>query len=364
MVADFAQRVQRPTHQTTEPTLLPQTLGDLGRSLSEHLAALEQKLGQSPSHKALFSQLENLLQTQVEMVQNLLDGAAPQGLAATCNHAAQQLKAMASGKTVPRTAPTTAPSSKTGSAKVSSKVSTKVSTKVTNPNASKGQLTDTDIKSIVTFGQTSPQKTSHPLANVLDFRRRATSDSPSAPSWDDQITAFGQEVKAIREAQGLSQVQLHMRSLVPIYHLRALEDGNLDELPEPIFVQGFLNRLCKALGEDGQTLAKHCPQAPLTRDALASWQRPGGTTTSPGLRPYHLYAGYATLVAGAFGGLTAIQQSDLPGAAQAITLDSNQSIAMKTPQKASPTQKAQLQKPTIGTDLAPPEQTSPEKSKI
>jgi cytoskeleton protein RodZ len=377
MVADFAQRTQKLTHHTahqgggdraiatTHPSTQSGPLGDLGRSLLDRLNQLEQQLANSPSHKGLFSQIETLITAQIEMIQNLLEGAAPQGLAATCNHAAQQIKAMAKGGNKPTQSGETGP-------KVSPKTSPKISSKVNNPAAPKGILSDTDIESIVNFGQTSPQtsnsqRSSNPLTNVLDFRsRRNHTDSPAAPTWEAQILAFGQEVKTIREAQGLSQVQLHMRSLVPIYHLRALEDGNLSELPEPIFVEGFLNRLCKALGEDGQALALHRPKATLTHDTLTSWQRTG-SSGSNGLRPYHLYAGYATLMAGALGGLaTVTQQGGLASPPQASILEGEQSIAMKTiaSTKNTAVQKSQLQKPIVGSDLAPPEAGSPEKSKI
>jgi cytoskeletal protein RodZ len=68
----------------------------------------------------------------------------------------------------------------------------------------------------------------------------------------DQI---GQKLKAAREGQGLSLAQIYERTKIPTNHLQSIDDGQVDELPEPVYVAGFIKRYGDCVGLNGQSLS-------------------------------------------------------------------------------------------------------------
>jgi cytoskeletal protein RodZ len=68
----------------------------------------------------------------------------------------------------------------------------------------------------------------------------------------DQI---GQKLKAAREGQGLSLSQIYERTKIPTNHLQSIDDGQVDELPEPVYVAGFIKRYGDCVGLNGQSLS-------------------------------------------------------------------------------------------------------------
>jgi cytoskeleton protein RodZ len=69
------------------------------------------------------------------------------------------------------------------------------------------------------------------------------------------LETIGQKLKAAREAQGLSLRQIYERTKIPINHLQAIDTGVSDDLPEPVYVAGFIKRYAECIGLDGQVLA-------------------------------------------------------------------------------------------------------------
>lgn len=69
------------------------------------------------------------------------------------------------------------------------------------------------------------------------------------------LEAIGQKLKSAREAQGLSLRQIYERTKIPINHLQAIDVGQTDDLPEPVYVAGFIKRYAECIGLDGQVLA-------------------------------------------------------------------------------------------------------------
>lgn len=66
----------------------------------------------------------------------------------------------------------------------------------------------------------------------------------------------------VREEQGISLEQVTATTYVPLRMLRAIESGQIDILPEAVFVQGFIRRHAEALGLDGIAVAKQFPVNP------------------------------------------------------------------------------------------------------
>lgn len=69
------------------------------------------------------------------------------------------------------------------------------------------------------------------------------------------LATIGQKLRSAREAQGLTLVQVYERTKIPLNHLQAVEQGDVDELPEPVFIFGFIKRYAECIGLDGQILA-------------------------------------------------------------------------------------------------------------
>jgi cytoskeleton protein RodZ len=69
------------------------------------------------------------------------------------------------------------------------------------------------------------------------------------------LETIGQKLKAARESQGLSLRQIYERTKIPINHLQSIDTGTPDDLPEPVYVAGFIKRYAECIGLDGQVLA-------------------------------------------------------------------------------------------------------------
>ena len=68
----------------------------------------------------------------------------------------------------------------------------------------------------------------------------------------DQI---GQKLKSARESHGLSLGQIFERTKIPINHLESIDNGLVDELPEPVYVAGYIKRYADCVGLNGQGLS-------------------------------------------------------------------------------------------------------------
>jgi cytoskeleton protein RodZ len=94
-----------------------------------------------------------------------------------------------------------------------------------------------------------------------------------APTQIDQLQSIGAHLAQVRQDQGLSVEMLANQIFIRPVLLRALESGNDGELPEPVFIQGFIRRYAEALGLDGQAISQEFKVIPVdvlpTPEALA-----------------------------------------------------------------------------------------------
>jgi cytoskeleton protein RodZ len=118
------------------------------------------------------------------------------------------------------------------------------------------------------------------------------------------LLQLGQDFQQQRQAKGLSLQELHTQTYVPLHHLKALEEGQLDKLPEDIYIRGFVRQIGNALGMNGVKLAATIPIPEAAKRVVPSWQQKAAFKPIAQLSPVHLYVGYAALMAGAVGGLT------------------------------------------------------------
>lgn len=69
------------------------------------------------------------------------------------------------------------------------------------------------------------------------------------------LEKIGQKLKAAREAQGLSYRQVYEKTKIPVGHLQSIDAGQADNLPEVVYVAGFIKRYGDCVGLNGQALA-------------------------------------------------------------------------------------------------------------
>ncbi len=175
------------------------------------------------------------------------------------------------------------------------------------------------------------------------------------------LERIGQELRKARIGRCLSVQQVHAQTLVPVNHLKALEKGNIEKLPEDIYVRGFIYRLGNALGLDGATMAAALPVADPLQGMIPSWSAlDGNSSLGFELRPLHLYLGYTALMAGAVGGLTAVTQHSTPGVSLMPELSNGETEAIARSNReievtVTPGLEFSDTGITVGSDMAPPE---------
>ncbi len=108
-----------------------------------------------------------------------------------------------------------------------------------------------------------------------------------------KLQEIGEQFRQIRTNQGLSLEKIGKKTRISLRLLKAIEAGNLEILPEPIYIRGFLKQFAEALGLDGSEIASSFP----LNASLKQGQYPFGFKfPSLQLRPFHLYVLYILLV--------------------------------------------------------------------
>lgn len=134
----------------------------------------------------------------------------------------------------------------------------------------------------------------------------AVAAEPLPPTREQCLVALGQAVAEAREAKTMTLAQLHARTFVPLYHLQALERGEVDRLPQDIYLKGFLRRIENALVLESGTLMAYLPdEEALESGILPSWVKGKAVSMQPSkniagleVNSAHLYLAYTALMAG------------------------------------------------------------------
>ena len=108
-----------------------------------------------------------------------------------------------------------------------------------------------------------------------------------------RLMQIGAYLRQVREDNELSLEEVAARTLIQPRLLKAIESGEMHQLPEPIYIQGFIKRYADSLGLDGADCADAFPTDRMMRvPQQSTW------TDSPTaqLRPLHLYVAYIALI--------------------------------------------------------------------
>lgn len=120
------------------------------------------------------------------------------------------------------------------------------------------------------------------------------------PTPAEILSDLGCRLYQLRQAQLLSLDEVAARTLIAPRVLGAIETGKLEELPEPIYVQGFIRRFADALGLDGAEFSCRFPTGTQAQPEKSSWRN----SPEAQLRPLHLYVLYVGLVLVSIGSLS------------------------------------------------------------
>jgi transcriptional regulator with XRE-family HTH domain len=121
------------------------------------------------------------------------------------------------------------------------------------------------------------------------------------PEYREKLAQVGAKLQQVRQEKGISLAEITRYTLIPERHLIAIEQGNLEALPELVYVQGFVRKYAKYLGVS--ELAAELPPAP---DCFQNWSN----SRTAKLDSLHLYFIYVAVVAGLVSLLAAIFSSN------------------------------------------------------
>lgn len=109
----------------------------------------------------------------------------------------------------------------------------------------------------------------------------------------EKLVQLGTELNLRRQEKNLSLDELVASTRIPRRILQAIEEGNLADLPEPIYIQSLIKQFAEALGVNGVDFASSFPLgSPKVSFSQPSWK----FTSIMQLRPIHLYLLYIFLI--------------------------------------------------------------------
>ncbi len=140
---------------------------------------------------------------------------------------------------------------------------------------------------------------------MMKWLQRKEKKSELMPSLDEQraevLAQLGATLRSTRESRGSSLEEMVHYTRVPQRLLRAIEEGRLSELPEPIYIQGLTRQYANALGLNGTEFTSGFPLGSNKVNTVKpTWK---GVQFGQ-IRPFHLYVMYIGLIACSVSGLS------------------------------------------------------------
>jgi cytoskeletal protein RodZ len=116
----------------------------------------------------------------------------------------------------------------------------------------------------------------------------------------EKLGELGSRLRQFRTEQSIPLEDVAAQTRIQARLLNAIEEGRLDELPEPVYIKGFIKRFAEALGLNGVEFASTFPTNSSFQLIRPSWRH----LPAAQLRPIHLYLLYIALVVSAVSGLS------------------------------------------------------------
>lgn len=116
----------------------------------------------------------------------------------------------------------------------------------------------------------------------------------------EKLKEIGSQIQQVREEKSVSIDEVATKTRIQARLLVAIEEGNLDHLPEPVYIQGLIKQFAEALDLNGAEYAGAFPTGKQTYTISPSWRQ----LPAAQLRPLHLYIFYILLVIASVSGLS------------------------------------------------------------
>lgn len=169
--------------------------------------------------------------------------------------------------------------------------------------------------------------------------------NPSQQEQIEKLEELGSRLRQLRTEKSISLEDVAAKTRIQARLLNAIEEGRLDQLPEPVYIKGFIKRFAEVLGLNGTEFSSSFPVGINLQRLRPSW----GYLPSAQLRPVHLYLVYVVLVISAVNGLSfLVRRSAMPpisyieGSQPPLQLPEQK----KSPQKLDTAKRAKLTKLT------------------
>jgi transcriptional regulator with XRE-family HTH domain len=176
----------------------------------------------------------------------------------------------------------------------------------------------------------------------------APSDPDALPLTPTEIFAqIGGTLRQWREYYQLSIDDVASRTQIQPRLIQAIEAGNIEMLPELIYVKGMVKRYADNLGLDGTEISHHVT---LLEPAAAKFtvipRSTIGFNTAPQIKPFHVYLGYTLAIFGVGAGSSHL----LNNAIRPQTTLMNTSVAQ--PLRTAPVVPVAIQLPDVPIGIA------------
>lgn len=116
----------------------------------------------------------------------------------------------------------------------------------------------------------------------------------------EKLSEMGGYLRYLRQEQSLSLEEVATKTKVQARLLNAIEEANLEQLPEPIYIKGFIKKYADFLGLNGAEFASSFPTGQSFQLLRPTWY----TFRPPQLRAIHLYFVYILVIICAVSGLS------------------------------------------------------------
>lgn len=126
-------------------------------------------------------------------------------------------------------------------------------------------------------------------------------------TYQSQLQDIGAVLKSAREARQITIDAVANQTLIRSSLLKAMELGDMAQLPEPVYIRGLIRRYGDFLGLDGEALAIQF-FTPAQSRGRGSWKN----SAAAQLRPLHLYIAYVMVMVTAITGLSYLLRRTSP----------------------------------------------------
>lgn len=159
----------------------------------------------------------------------------------------------------------------------------------------------------------------------------------------EKLAEMGATLSLKRQEKQLSLAQVETQTRIRSRFLRAIEAGKLDELPEPVYIQSFIQKYAEVLGLDGKDFASSFPVS----DRFLSPQPETISLPPSQLKTPHLYVLYVLMIVGTVTALSQILSRSEP--LSNSQLQKQPTISAVKPTSPKTTQKVKSVNPSNST---------------